>query len=1071
MLGVEARGADAATVVSKTSATIDPAGASPLTEQAGQLVGRYRLLEQIGEGGFGTVWMAEQQEPVRRKVALKIIKLGMDTKQVVARFEAERQALAMMDHPNIARVFDGGATEHGRPFFVMELVRGIPLTTYCDTARLGTRERLELFIQVCQAVQHAHQKGIIHRDLKPTNILVTEQDGRAIPKVIDFGIAKATEQKLTELTLFTRFNQMLGTPAYMSPEQAGLGSLDIDTRTDIYSLGVLLYELLTGRTPLDPQKLRESGYDAILKTIREAEPPRPSTCLSALKLEDLTAIASRRRDDPQKLHRLIRGDLDWIALKALEKDRARRYDSANGLAADVRRYLDNEPIVARPPSNLYRFQKLARRNKLLFGATSAVVIALVFGLLMAFWQAFRATHNLSRARLNAYAAEINLAQQALAENNLSRAVELLDHHRPKSGENNLRGFEWRYLWQLSRPNQLATFHPGAEAVAFSPDGKLLATATTNIIVRETASRRVVAILPGEALSLAFSSRDKILASGEVRYVRLWSTETWREVRPPLVDVGFPARFSPDGAWLLTGAPVSPDQKHRLWRTDTWESVASCLATPELPWQLRNAIAFSPDGTLLVTPWLKTTNDVCGLKLWKVPSLELVANLFPDELPAWSAAFLPDGQHLLVGTFLGDLVVWDIPTRKIVDVIKEGNAGVTSIAVAPGAQIFAITSHDHRVSLWDCATRKIVARFRGHTHSIWASALSPDGTLVATGSFDGTAKLWDGTARESSGLIEHGSLIAGFTSDSRTLVLAPREGDYRWHLVSMDRLGHSTVEVPAQPPLVWDYIQRQYDIFGDVPIGVLGRTDGSIELWNLAAGQRTASWKGDTNAVTAASFSPGGTRLATGNVKGQIKLWNVITQDDMATFDFPTKPGRYSSVAKLVFSPDGKTLAAGTWPLGSGDVGLWDIDTKRRLPFLRGPGRNVSTIAFSPDGRLLAAGSMGPSEVYVWDLPSGKRHSPLKGHVTGIVQVLFSPDGKTLATGGYDTVKLWNIATDQEIASLPTRGTLRELCFSPDGRILAVGYLNFPGQRVKLFRAPSFEEIATVEKDRIQTLQP
>jgi WD40 repeat protein len=703
---------------------------------------------------------------------------------------------------------------------------------------------------------------------------------------------------------------------------------------------------------------------------------------------------------------------------------------------------------------------------------AAVLFALLLGLGGSLWEALRATRNLAQARRNAYAAEINLAQQALAENNLKRALELLDRHRPKGDDDDLRGFEWRYLWQLSRPNELATFTGGNNAVAFSSDGNLFAASNTNIVVRETSSHRIVASLPGGALSLSFSPRDRILAAGEVRRVRLWNTETWSEVRPALTNASYPARFSPDGAWLLTGELRGGDPNYQLRRTDTWEPVAACPATPELPNQLRNAVAFSHDGTLLVTPWLKTTNDVCGVKLWKVPSLELVADLFANELPAWSAAFLPDGRHLLVGTFLGDLVVWDISKREIVEVIKESNSGITSIAVAPGAKIFATTSHDHRVSLWDCATRKVVARFRGHTHSMWGSALSPDGKLVLTGSFDGTAKLWDGTARDSSDLIEHGSLIAGFTADSRTLVLAPREGDYRWHLIGMARSTHSTVDVPAQPPLVWDYIHRPYDIFGDAPIGVLGRTDGSIELWDLAAGQRTASWRSDSNAITAASFAPDGTRVATGNAIGQVNVWSLPAQEAVVTFELPEKSGRKQTPAKLVFSPDGKILGSACWPSWPGDVVLWDLPSKQKILSLVGPGYGGdTTIAFSPDGKLLAGGAMGPSEVFLWELPSGKLRARLKGHVTGIVQVLFSPDGKTLATCGYDTVKLWNMATEQEIASLPTRGTLREICFSPDGRIFAVSYLNFPGQRVRLFRAPSFEEIGAAEVGRTGIHRP
>ncbi|HEY0551336.1 MAG TPA: protein kinase [Verrucomicrobiae bacterium] len=352
----------------------------PITEQPGDRIGRYKILQQIGEGGCGVVYMAEQAEPVRRRVALKVIKLGMDTKSVIARFEAERQALAMMDHPNIAKVLDAGATETGRPFFVMELVRGVKITEYCDEAKLSTTERLKLFIQVCHAIQHAHQKGIIHRDLKPSNILVTINDGVPVPKVIDFGIAKATTgQQLTDKTLFTAYEQFIGTPAYMSPEQAVMTSLDIDTRSDIYALGVLLYELLTSKPPFDPKELLQSGFDEMRRTIREKEPERPSTRLSTMLDADLTTVAQRRRIDAPKLIHSLRGDLDWIVMKALEKDRTRRFETANAMAMDIQRYLSNEPVNARPPSNLYRFQKLVRRNKTAFAAVGAVVAALAIG--------------------------------------------------------------------------------------------------------------------------------------------------------------------------------------------------------------------------------------------------------------------------------------------------------------------------------------------------------------------------------------------------------------------------------------------------------------------------------------------------------------------------------------------------------------------------------------------------------------------------------------------------------------------------------------------------------------------
>ena len=397
---------------SKGGATIQLVIADDPEDMAvGQSVGRYQLLEKVGEGGCGVVYVAEQTEPVRRRVALKVIKPGMDTKAVVARFEAERQALAMMDHPNIAKVLDAGATEKGRPFFVMELVRGIPITHYCDQANLTTHPRLELFIKVCQAIQHAHQKGIIHRDIKPSNILVTLHDGVPVPKVIDFGIAKAIEGRLTEHTVYTQLHQFIGTPAYMSPEQAEMTGLDIDTRSDIYSLGVLLYELLSGSTPFDPKELLSAGVDAMRKIIREQEPMRPSTKLSQTLVaasrqnaagpsrEDGGALPRRRYAQVQETITLLQGDLDWIVMKCLEKDRTRRYETANGLAFDIKRHLADEPVLVGPPSARYRFQKFARRNRGKVIAAAVVAAALVLGMVGTTWGLIEARRQAGQARL------------------------------------------------------------------------------------------------------------------------------------------------------------------------------------------------------------------------------------------------------------------------------------------------------------------------------------------------------------------------------------------------------------------------------------------------------------------------------------------------------------------------------------------------------------------------------------------------------------------------------------------------------------------------------------------------
>jgi eukaryotic-like serine/threonine-protein kinase len=380
----------------------------PASSLVGTIVAaRYKLLEEIGDGGMGTVWMAEQREPVRRLVALKLIKTGMDSKAVLARFEAERQALALMDHPNIAKVLDGGTTDQGRPFFVMELVKGLPLTEYCDARRLPVKDRLDLFAKICSAVQHAHQKGIIHRDLKPSNVLVTEHDGKPVPKVIDFGLAKAlnASNMLTERTLHTAYGTVVGTPLYMAPEQVGINALDVDTRSDIYALGVILYELLTGSTPLEKARFKEAAWDEVKRLIREEEPPRPSTRLSSD--QSLPSLAASRQLEPAQLRRLIRGDLDWIVMKALDKDRSRRYDTANGLARDIERYLDGDAVEACPPTLGYKLQKFLRRNRPQVIAAALLLVALLAGITGTTWGLIRA----ERASAELAAKNLRLAEE------------------------------------------------------------------------------------------------------------------------------------------------------------------------------------------------------------------------------------------------------------------------------------------------------------------------------------------------------------------------------------------------------------------------------------------------------------------------------------------------------------------------------------------------------------------------------------------------------------------------------------------------------------------------------------
>ena len=1032
---IEAHEGSAESFLNIPAAVMD-AGAEAACLQADSRIGNYRLVCEIGRGGMGQVWLAEQMAPVRRLVALKLIRAGMYDETVAHRFRSERQSLAIMDHPSIAKVFDAGSTPQGQPYFVMEYVPGLQITEYCDQKRLKIGDRLELFIQACEGVQHAHQKAIIHRDLKPANILIVEIDGRAVPRIIDFGLAKAATPQPADETLYTQYGQFIGTPGFMSPEQIDPDVKDIDTRTDVYSLGVILYVLLTSLQPFESKRERPP-LDQWLRRLREEEPPSLSAKLSEDR-ENADTIAAARSTDRKHLVSLMRGDLEWIAGKALERERERRYGTPSELAADLRRYLNHEPVMARPASTIYQFRKFVRRHRVAAGVIGMVcilAIAASSAALIAIRQKQEAEYQAGQALQAQTRLLVQAAAQRLKDSDVAGAQGIILEVLVNRESSRLHDAAAMNVFQEIRAAdpQLAVLAGHRDWVwraAYSPDGARIVSASRDGTGRiwDAITGTPLAVLDANRVKFRYAAYSPdgshIVTAMYDKTVRTWDA---RSGDPLAVlaghDLGVEsAAYSPDGKWLVTG---SQDKTARIWDAVTGAPIRVLSGHQGVVF----TAAYSTDGMHIVT-----ASDDKTARIWDVRSGTSVAVLSAHDGSVYCATFSPDGAHIVTASQDKTARIWDGHTGAPIAVLSGHLDAVYSAAYSPDGMRIVTASSDKTARIWDAHTGALLGVLAGHGDNVESAAYSPDGTRVLTASTDKTVRIWDATTRAQLLVLaghRDGVEAAVFSRDGKRIATASRDASARiWDADSGAALnvlsGHTgEVEAIAFSPdgkrLITsshDWTARIWDAFTGAPLAVLstrqaidaigyspdgtrivtGSQDKIARIWDAATGLPLIQLQGHDALLTMAAYSPDGTHVVTASADKTARVWDARTGAPLAVLT-----GHGGVVSSAAYSPDGTRIVTASVDK---TARIWDAVTGITLAVFVSDSGVMYSAAYSPDGTRIVTAS--DKTVRIWDVKTGAPLSVLAGHGDVVQSALYAPDGDRIVTASADkTARVWN----------------------------------------------------------------